>query len=71
MSLTLRSSSLRLLNYGFYFVYLYISKVIKNAKLKLASFNCFVFFAILLQINCNGYSCVEGVWHFLNFNLSF
>ncbi len=25
------------------------------------------FVAVLLQINCNGYSCVEGVLHFLKF----
>ncbi len=31
----------------------------------------YFFVAVLLQINCNGYSCVEGVWHFLSFNLSF
>ncbi len=41
--------------------------------LKTLGYNCVfhIFVAVLLHINCNDYSCVEGVWLFKIFDLSF
>ncbi len=40
-----------------------------NSYIQSAS-NVFIV-AILLHINCNDYSCVEGVWLFFNFKFEF
>jgi hypothetical protein len=41
-----------------------------SPKQKHRSYNV-LFFAVLLRINCNDYSCVEGVWLFLNVKFKF